>query len=101
MFLKAPKPNQAPGKRPRRAPELAAASKLVYEAKRIRKFVPAWTDHFPWLRYTEEGGEETMYCSTCCNSPDIADTFNPWSSIERGGAEDKLVMVGSEDELED
>ncbi|KAJ8415103.1 hypothetical protein AAFF_G00008010 [Aldrovandia affinis] len=61
--------------------ELPAASKLVYEAKRMRKFVPAWTDHFPWLRYTEEGGEETMHCSTCRNSPDIADTS---SSLFKG-----------------
>ncbi|KAK1892286.1 Zinc finger and BTB domain containing protein 10 [Dissostichus eleginoides] len=65
-WLQAPKANQAPGKRPRRDPEKSAASKLDYETKRKRNFLPSWTEKFPWLRYTEEAGEEyIMYCSTC------------------------------------
>ncbi|KAF3855750.1 hypothetical protein F7725_016473 [Dissostichus mawsoni] len=74
-WLQAPKANQAPGKRPRRDPEKSAASKLDYETKRKRNFLPSWTEKFPWLRYTEEAGEEyMMYCSTCRSLPDIADT---------------------------
>ncbi|KAI9526415.1 hypothetical protein NQZ68_039626 [Dissostichus eleginoides] len=81
-WLQAPKANQAPGKRPRRDPEKSAASKLDYETKRKRNFLPSWTEKFPWLRYTEEAGEEyMMYCSTCRSLPDIADTS---SSLFKG-----------------
>ncbi|KAK1885856.1 Zinc finger and BTB domain containing protein 10 [Dissostichus eleginoides] len=85
-WLQAPKANQAPGKRPRRDPEKSAASKLDYETKRKRNFLPSWTEKFPWLRYTEEAGEEyMMYCSTCRSLPDIADMCPAFSDYHHAG----------------
>ncbi|KAK1903737.1 Zinc finger protein 862 [Dissostichus eleginoides] len=95
-WLQAPKANQAPGKRPRRDPEKSAASKLDYETKRKRNFLPSWTEKFPWLRYTEEAGEEyMMYCSTCRSLPDIADT----ETFTQHGQEEMKSLSGFYKEL--
>ena len=39
------------------------ASKMKYELKRMRGFLPKWLNYYKQLRYDE--AEEAMFCKTC------------------------------------
>ena len=48
-----------------------SSSKIKYELKRKRNFVPAWLDKFVWLIYGDK--ENIMWCETCRTYADHAD----------------------------
>ena len=49
--------------------------KKKYEAKRVRKFQPAWQKEFEWVCYEEQTNK--MHCSTCQKYPELADKSSP------------------------
>ena len=46
------------------ASSTSSSRPLAYEARRKRKFVPAWNTEFPWIEYRKE--QDAMFCSEFC-----------------------------------